>query len=185
VLIVHHSGKNGERGARGSSALKGAVDAEYEVSRSDEDKVIRLTPHKMKDADLPQPLAFELIGVPVHDDTGSLIGGVAPKLVNNPPRPHIPKTAKLGKHQKTALEILEQMEIVIRLARQGRDTGPISIEIDAWKAGCEKAGIPRQRFHDAKNTLTERCQIRVNEPHVSLVRPVLKPLEESDRTDEK
>lgn len=29
VLILHHSGKDGEREARGSSALKGAVDVEY------------------------------------------------------------------------------------------------------------------------------------------------------------
>ena len=33
VLIVHHSGKDRDRGMRGSNALLGAVDASIEVSR--------------------------------------------------------------------------------------------------------------------------------------------------------
>lgn len=183
VLIVHHSGKDGEKGARGSSALKGAADAEYEVSRSDEDKLIRLTPRKMKDAEEPQPLAFELVGVPVRDDTGALVGGAALKLTEY--TAPVPVSAKLGKQQKAALEALEQMhaEIADRLARQGREDHPVNILVDAWKAKCEEAGIPRQRFHDAKNTLADRNQIRIDGPHVFLVRPVLSPLEEPDRTD--
>lgn len=183
VLIVHHSGKDGEKGARGSSALKGAADAEYEVSRSDEDKLIRLTPRKMKDAEEPSPLAFELVGVPVRDDTGALVGGAALKLTEY--TAPMPVSAKLGKQQKAALDALEQMhaEIAERLARQGREDHPVNILVDAWKAKCEEAGIPRQRFHDAKNTLASRNQIRIDGPHVFLVRPVLHPLEEPERTD--
>lgn len=81
VLIVHHSGKDSDRGARGSSALKGAADAEYEVSRNEDDKIIRLTPRKMKDAEEPEPLAFELIGVKVSDSTGKPVSGAALKLI--------------------------------------------------------------------------------------------------------
>jgi len=33
VLLVHHSGKDASRGARGWSGIKGALDAEIEVSR--------------------------------------------------------------------------------------------------------------------------------------------------------
>ncbi|MCY1368860.1 hypothetical protein D9M69_558640 [compost metagenome] len=183
MLIVHHSGKDGEKGARGSSALKGAADAEYEVSRSDEDKLIRLTPRKMKDAEEPPPLAFELVGVPVHDDAGNLVGGAALKLTEY--TAPVPVTAKLGKHQKAALERLERLhrEIADRLARQGREDHPVNILVDDWKAKCEAIDISRQRFHDVKNTLTDRKQIRIDGQHVFLVRPVLSPLEEPDRTD--
>ncbi|MFA5677387.1 MAG: AAA family ATPase [Pseudomonas sp.] len=52
VLIVHHSGKNPGRGSRGSTALTGAVDAEYEFTR-DRDAAIRVTNLKMKEADKP------------------------------------------------------------------------------------------------------------------------------------
>lgn len=183
VLIIHHSGKDGDRGARGSSALKGAADAEYEVSRSDEDKLIRLTPRKMKDAEEPQPLAFELLAVTIHDDTGAPISGAAlgPAEYTMPE----PVTVKLGKQQKAAMGVLEQLyhEIAARLASQGREDHPVNITVDLWKTSCEKEGIPRQRFHDAKNTLAERQHIRLDGSYVYLIRPVRSSLEPPDRTD--
>lgn len=47
VLLVHHSGKDASRGARGWSGLKGATDVELEVVRVDERR--SLTVSKMKD----------------------------------------------------------------------------------------------------------------------------------------
>ena len=184
VLIVHHSGKDGDRGARGSSALKGAADAEYEVSRSEEDKLVRLIPRKMKDADEPASLAFELVGVMVRDDSGNLVGGAALRRAEYT-APLAAASAKLGKQQKAALDVLEEMhtEVANRLKDQGRDDHPIYITVDAWKARCEKADIPRQRFHDAKNALTIRQLIRIDNGHVFPVRPVLSPLGGPDRTD--
>jgi len=183
VLIVHHSGKDGDRGARGSSALKGAADAEYEVSRSTEDKLVRLIPRKMKDAEEPKPLAFELVTVPIHDDTGEQIEGAALTVADyNAP---VPVAAKLGNRQKAALDVLEQLhdEIATELSRQGRAEHPVYVTTDSWRCGCDSAGIPRQRFHDVKNTLVEREQIRIEGPHAFLVRPIRKPLEEPERTD--
>lgn len=184
VLIVHHSGKDSDRGARGSSALKGAADAEYEVSRNEDDKIIRLTPRKMKDAEEPEPLAFELIGVKVADNTGNPVSGAALKLIEYC-APAAASTSKLGKQQKAALEVLEQIEreIIGRLTEQGRDDKQALILTEAWKTKCEEAGIPRQRFHDAKNTLLNRNCIQIEGPHVALVRPVLTSLVKPERTD--
>lgn len=184
VLIVHHSGKNGENGARGSSALRAAVDAEYEVSRSAEDKTIRVIPRKMKDAEEPEPLAFDLVGVPIYDDVGTPMGGAALRLKEYTAVPE-PVVAKLGKHQKAALAILERMhaEIGERLATQGREDHPVYIQLDGWRIECEANDIPRQRFHDSKVSLVERNHIRIDGPHVFLVRPVLSPLGTPDRTD--
>lgn len=61
VLLVHHSGHNAER-ARGSSALKAAVDAEYEISKDDGGNV-RIRTTKMKDAEIPADLMLRLKGV--------------------------------------------------------------------------------------------------------------------------
>lgn len=63
VVIVHHSGHGDKQRARGAMALKGAVDCEYRVEKSE--GVIRLTNTKMKDAEPPKPLAFKLKGVPI------------------------------------------------------------------------------------------------------------------------
>jgi hypothetical protein len=106
VLIVHHSGKDGDRGARGSSALKGAADAEYEVSRNDDDKIIRLTPRKMKDAEEPPPLAFELVGVPLLDNRGNPVSGAALKLTEYTAPA---ATSGMGKNQQKVLAVLEQL----------------------------------------------------------------------------
>lgn len=184
VLIVHHSGKDSDRGARGSSALKGAADAEYEVSRNEDDKIIRLTPRKMKDAEEPEPLAFELIGVKVSDSTGKPVSGATLKLIEYS-APPAATTAKLGKQQNAALEVLEQIEreIIERLTEQGRGDKPALIPTDTWKAKCEEAGIPRQRFHDAKHTLIERNFIKIDGPHVIRVRPVRTSLVKPERTD--
>jgi len=172
VLIVHHSGKDGEKGARGSSALKGAADAEYEVSRSDVDKLIRLTPRKMKDAEEPPPLAFELVGVPVHDDSGSLVGGAALKLTEY--TAPVPATKPQGKNQQKALDVLNQIwgEVATRLAKQGREDHPINILFDDWKARCEVAGLERNRAKEACEGLQKRGIVERDGPHVLVTESV-------------
>jgi len=183
VLIAHHSGKDGDRGARGSSALKGAADAEYEVSRNESDQLIRLTPKKMKDAEEPEPLAFELISVPITDDTGEPILGAA--LQASEYTEPSPVAEKLGKNQKTALEELTRLhdEIAAELERQGRGDCPVNVTLKSWNKRCSEAGIPRQRYHDAKKSLAERQYIWFDGPHVYLVRPELWPYGKPDRTD--
>ena len=58
VLLVHHSGKDEARGARGWSGLKGAVDVEIRVSRGESYSVAEVT--KMKDGEHGDPAAFTL-----------------------------------------------------------------------------------------------------------------------------
>lgn len=171
VLIVHHSGKDAERGARGSSALKGAADAEYEVTRNN-DKLIRLSPRKMKDADEPEPISFKLVDVTIFDNTGSRVSGAALELVEHS-TPIAATTAKLGRQQKAVLEILAQIEQedLHRLNIHADDDMPSPVPIEVWKAKCEEADIPRQRFHDAKSTLIERNFIQIDGAYVNLVRP--------------
>ncbi|MGH8434542.1 MAG: AAA family ATPase [Pseudomonas sp.] len=188
TLIVHHSGKDADRGARGSSALKGAADAEYEVSRSDEDKIIRLTPRKMKDAEEPPPLAFELVGLSLQDDAGNPIGGAALKMTEYTPSA-APAKSGMGKNQQMALTILEKMhkEIADRLAHQGREDHPVLIQHEDWRKRCEDGGIMRNRCKEVSDALLKREAIRLDWPHVFLltdaVRNVRPPLGESDDSD--
>ena len=50
VVFVHHSGKNSDRGARGSSAILGAVDASIAVVKDEETVTMRI--EKQKDAEM-------------------------------------------------------------------------------------------------------------------------------------
>ena len=58
VLIVHHTGHADKTRARGSMALKGALDSEYRIEKSTEDvnkNAVIFTCTKMKDFEKPQP----------------------------------------------------------------------------------------------------------------------------------
>jgi hypothetical protein len=61
VLLVHHAGKDASKGARGSSALKGALDQEFSVEKHLLARKLSCT--KMKDAEVPEPIGFKLVSV--------------------------------------------------------------------------------------------------------------------------
>ena len=59
LLAVHHSGKDSDKGMRGSSALLGAVDTSMGVIRSPETMKVRLSVHKQKDVSEAEPMWLE------------------------------------------------------------------------------------------------------------------------------
>jgi hypothetical protein len=83
VMTVHHSGHEMER-ARGSSALKGAMDQEIWVKGQMGHIEIQVT--KMKDAEVPANRLFKIeqIGLDVFDDCGVEITGAYIKPDGNP-----------------------------------------------------------------------------------------------------
>lgn len=68
VVLVHHSGKDESRGARGWSGLRAAADFEMEIIRSDNDRVATVT--KMKGGEDGGEYGFKLetVTVGVDDD---------------------------------------------------------------------------------------------------------------------
>jgi hypothetical protein len=62
VMVIHHSGKDASKGARGSSALLGAIDTELEVDGG------RIAVRKQRDGELGEPLGFKLQPVAVGQD---------------------------------------------------------------------------------------------------------------------
>lgn len=66
VMLVHHSGKDASKGARGWSGLRAAADVEMEVARADEDRVLSVT--KQKDGDDGGEYGFKLETVLVDFD---------------------------------------------------------------------------------------------------------------------
>lgn len=78
VLVVHHSGHTSTERERGSSALRGAIDANYRVEFDDSLHVVHVTPLKMKDAELPPTLHLtpRVVELPVKDEAGQLVTSV-------------------------------------------------------------------------------------------------------------
>lgn len=64
IILVHHTGKSSNNGARGASALKANIDFSFEVTCTDAKKKCLFSCDKMKDADDDIPAKhFEIKGV--------------------------------------------------------------------------------------------------------------------------
>ena len=103
VLLVHHSGKDATKGARGWSGLKAAADAEIEVVKDGEARCARVT--KMKEGEDGLEFHFELekIDLGTNED-GDQIASCVVKEVD---RPHSTKAfnkAPKGSKQMGAIQ---------------------------------------------------------------------------------
>ncbi|KAE9627827.1 AAA family ATPase [Parasedimentitalea maritima] len=66
VMLVHHTGKDLERGARGHSSLRAAIDTEIQVKVENGGKCIKAT--KQRDMETGGQLGFELVSVEIGED---------------------------------------------------------------------------------------------------------------------
>ncbi|WP_074901258.1 AAA family ATPase [Microbulbifer thermotolerans] len=152
VMVVHHSGKDATKGARGSTALRGAVDAEYQVER-DETGIVRMQAHKMKDAEQPDPLAFKLEGVklPLAEEDGSPVFGAALRGIEYV-APAKRGSEGRGKNQTKALAALNDLldEHQQRLIDGGQSPDGARVRIDDWRDRC---GFDRKTWHKVKTSL--------------------------------
>ncbi|EEB3144496.1 AAA family ATPase [Salmonella enterica subsp. enterica serovar Newport] len=84
VLVVHHSGKDEAKGARGSSSFRAALDTEFNVKREGDGKALILTCTKMKDAEEPERKAYDLRTAELYtDEDGELVCSL---VVHDEPR---------------------------------------------------------------------------------------------------
>ncbi|MEQ1975109.1 helicase RepA family protein, partial [Xenorhabdus sp. SGI240] len=69
ILVVHHSGKDESKGARGSSAFRAALDVEYRINREGKKGgALVITCTKMKDAEEPETKAYDMRVVELFTD---------------------------------------------------------------------------------------------------------------------
>lgn len=83
TIAVHHTGKDADRGMRGSSSLHGAADAEWEVGSDDHSKTIRVA--KQKDGE--DNLLWRFILKPVvlgTDETSENVSSCGVVLTSQP-----------------------------------------------------------------------------------------------------
>lgn len=81
IAVVHHSGKDAEKGARGSSALLGAVDNEFRITRTEGTQICRIECTAARHSDEPKPMTVELVKVEVtHPKSGMVMSSLLPVL---------------------------------------------------------------------------------------------------------
>jgi hypothetical protein len=146
VMIIHHSGKNKSAGARGSSALQGAIDTEIEVDGG------KVTASKQRDMETGEPIGFKLVPMVVGlDEDGDEVTScvVEPDAVAAGPNGKISGNAKRG------FDVLCEIR---------PDNSPVA-DYEWRDRCCEFLGNKdvAKRFYDIKRVLRMKGYIVIDE----------------------
>lgn len=167
VIVVHHSGHNESGRSRGSSALRGAMDAEYQISKSE--NIVSLSCTKAKDFEPLKPLDFALKQVQLNwqDDDGQPLTSVhlefTGEAINQPKKTEKPKlTAREDQILQSLTDALKNhgieptSEMWQKFAMTGTGTFSKVVKLEDWREYAYKA-IPTEDSKDPsslkRNTL--------------------------------
>lgn len=166
VMVIHHTGKDKDRGMRGSYALYGAVDTVVEISRDGD--TITAEQKKQRDTRLGPSFSFKLRDVFIgEDDEGEPVYSAVIDPADAPPR----KKRAISGQAAVALQAFGDA-----LAHHGRIlTGDLyppqrqCVAIERWREFCDRhelsagdtATAKRTAFHKAKTKLQEEGVVRI------------------------
>ena len=117
LLAVHHAGKDANRGARGSTALLGAVDTSLMVGKSEDIVVLRT--EKMKDAEPMDDINLRMVTVSATISETSVV------LERTDEKPKKKKAWRPTGAQKRALQVFENLCV---------DRGSAKVRYSDWTA---------------------------------------------------
>ena len=130
VVVVHHSGKDAERGARGASALKAATDFEVMVGKKDD--IITVTHTRAKDVE-PLPPVICRAEVVVIDGYLDYKGREITSLV--------PMAANFGDEMRAASMMSERETLLLDIVKRE------ALAAGSADMSCDKAQV-RESFGD-------------------------------------
>jgi hypothetical protein len=176
VVPIHHSGKDVARGARGTSALRGAWDTALEIAGSG--KRVTMTVVDQKEAEAGQRLVFRMDTVAVGIGRTSLV----PMLNEAPNADQVEKECRrpepggqAGMMLRTLRDLMAGPESAILPPFSDLPSGDIrGLSVLIWRRGVyEKmptveADARRQAFGRGLQTLMQKNLINVKDPWVWL-----------------
>jgi KaiC/GvpD/RAD55 family RecA-like ATPase len=172
VLVVHHTGKNMEAGARGSNALKGAADTEIAAKR-DDDGTVRAKLIKARDGETGTELTADLESVEVgRDADGDPITSCVVVPCEAGARVARDPLTPADRH---ALDLLSD-----ELTRHGQSAPPSDyiphgvrvVALETWRQRFyavrpdEPAPTRQKAFQRARQRLLQAHRIGIHDPHV-------------------
>jgi archaellum component FlaC len=174
VLLVHHSGHNSDDRARGSSALKAALDVEYKISKKGDAVTMKNT--KVKDFDEPKPILFNLVSQPISgwpDDEGRPVKSAVLELSNDT----APKRKVfLSKRDSAALNALEALinNQGIPIPQSAIKTNPLLsgksyIHVDDWRTDVYKSLDVDKLDQQAKQKAFKRAREKLEKEKLLIV----------------
>lgn len=168
VMVIHHSGKDEDRGARGSSALRAAVDNEIQVT-ADWGIICR----KQRDQEQPEPLHFRLRTVTLgQDEDGEPVTSAVVEASDPPKKARKPLTGKTEVAMQALGDAMRDHG-----ETKGGNKYPANrqvVHVDHWREACDAHGLTtgasdsaaRQAFKRAKDKLMDIDEVREWGEHV-------------------
>ncbi len=109
VVLIHHSGKDATKGARGWSGVKGAMDFEIEITRKDDLRTAKLS--KMKDGEDGEMFGFTL-EIVVLEENEFGVPEVTSCVIAPSEIPDVKRSPK-GDVQKTVFKEIERLNVIV------------------------------------------------------------------------
>ncbi len=144
VMVVHHSGAMDKDRSRGSTALRGALDAEYKVQLDPGSKTITFEPKKMKDAEMPTSMSFGItqVDLPINDKNGDPVKGAYLTAVDlSGFMQKVQKQRRLTTSQRLCLEAITLLQ---KSMLDAGNTEPVTD--DEWRKSARTHGCTDQNI---------------------------------------
>jgi phage/plasmid primase-like uncharacterized protein len=154
VMVVHHSGVADKDRSRGSTALKGALDAEYKCQLDSGTKTIAFESKKMKDAEMPSPKNFQItqVDLPIKNKNGMPVKGAYLTAVDiSGLVSQVQKKTYLSPNQKQVMECLVMLEVSLFQNHQLRPVG-----YDEWRDSAKEHGVKNNRFWEVVKSMISK-----------------------------
>lgn len=177
VMIVHHSGKDTAKGARGHSSLRAATDTEIEIS-VDTDGNRAATIQKQRDHVSGECYSFDLGNVDLGvDQDGDTVRTCIVRPVDEPGQSGTKRRDSLSDQQALALRALHETIAdygETLPAHFGLPAGIRGVPVDKWRTTCNhcritEGGNPdsvRKALYRVTRTLQRKGKIAVREGYV-------------------
>ncbi len=150
VLIVHHSPLNDSGRGRGASALRGALDWEYCITKVD--NLRKLSNKKVKDHEPPPDIFFTPQTITLWDwideDDGEMMTSCVLKRTNG--------NAQKGDKRLTASQKIAY-DCLVKLSAEIDDNLSKGVHIDSWRKATYEACISASSNPDTKKKAFQRA----------------------------
>ena len=175
IILVHHSGKDTARGARGHSSLRAATDTEIEIETEDEETGTRTAKvTKQRDYQGGEKFGFGLKPVELgKDQDGDMVTSCVVEEMETTTR----KKKPAGKHQKKIYELIQTMiaegQGTVTKDENGFPQHPTGcVEVEKLRkrfVGKTVVGNPRAAWSEAFNQLENVGCVGINDGLVWII----------------
>ena len=154
VLVVHHSGAMDKDRSRGSTALRGALDAEYKCQLDQGSKTITFEAKKMKDAEMPESKAFSItqVDLPMLDKHGEAVKGAYLQAVDiSGFMAKVQNKRPLTANQSLCLKAITELQTA---------AGVDAIIVDAqWRESAKSHGVSSKKVTETFEWLVSKGMV--------------------------